>query len=907
MKGLNVKRIAALAAGAAILGATLAYAGAVTYSNTPIISADGAPQVKVVVGTNAAASDGVAAANIAALIGNLAFKSQTITPTVGGLTNLGCTVSGAGGTGTCAVSNQKVTLDVTVPGTVGGVYPFNIYINDWIDKKLENRLVVGADDVYNTQVAWSPFVYDPASANQISGQWSSFRRVTATDFPTLQSPSVTDPYANKQYTEEQTLWFQGHGKYDSSSNKKALVAEKVKGAYQIEFTQDQAGIPTGTCDATSVTNLDTQFSNNTNNQGNYNLCPDSDKTDRHRVSVGFLGDTYIISQMTPPAYPYAADSTCSGVALINGSGYPLVSSTSECTGGSIALAKESAYGHVHVGENLSAGAYTLKLVDIEAPLGGGAESAASIAIYDSTGALLQEDKVQPNEHYTWTAPDGSKVRIRVYKTNPGYYAYAKWAEMAVYSQEFTMNDGQQLNTDNQNWQVRLVWRNNQPTYLSKGADALRKIIIYDNHFPQTADELMSGDTYNVITSPVAFQLQFGGLTLGTSDYDTLSFQISQNSGFTIQTNYDAQCTGTGSSVGYLSGNFLEVHSNVAGAFQLSGSETYQVSDFYIYMGNGTADSSNALVAVDGNVLFQKPSASCYYTMATQPIISYLAGDATADDSLVQYTNHTNYTAGGTAYMLLRESASSSSGITDRWLVPIYLDTTDNKDKFLLTTSATKEIYYLGVSGGSYIDTNLAIGTTTAEEGYYSERGSQFASMDTGSVVFNRARKLGELKFFVKSQGANTTTATTIGPLGVNETANVGGGVTIKVDSITSTVGTCTAGPNAQCTVTGQNGLTVTGVPATADTRVALPITTDPLVLLDSQASSSATLIVVGGPVVNTVADDVMKNTPGLTLANPGDYIAQAVGNNRILVAGFNGVDTTTAANKFMADLIAAAH
>ncbi|MCX6775771.1 MAG: S-layer protein, partial [Candidatus Micrarchaeota archaeon] len=106
MKGLNVKRIAALAAGVAILGATLATAGAVTYSNTQIITAEGVPQVKVVVGANAAASDGVAAANIAALIGNLAFKSQAVTATVAGAANLGCTVSGAGGAGTCAVSNE---------------------------------------------------------------------------------------------------------------------------------------------------------------------------------------------------------------------------------------------------------------------------------------------------------------------------------------------------------------------------------------------------------------------------------------------------------------------------------------------------------------------------------------------------------------------------------------------------------------------------------------------------------------------------------------------------------------------------------------------------------------------------------------------------------------------------------
>jgi len=74
VRSLNVKKIAALAAGTALVGAAVAAAGAITYSNTPIISESGVPQVKIVVGERAAASDGVVAANIAAMIGNLAWR-----------------------------------------------------------------------------------------------------------------------------------------------------------------------------------------------------------------------------------------------------------------------------------------------------------------------------------------------------------------------------------------------------------------------------------------------------------------------------------------------------------------------------------------------------------------------------------------------------------------------------------------------------------------------------------------------------------------------------------------------------------------------------------------------------------------------------------------------------------------
>ena len=877
MKGLNVKRIAALAAGAAILGATLAAAGAVTYSNTPIISAEGVPQVKIVVGAKAAASDGVAAANIAALIGNLAFKSQEVTATVSGAANLGCTVSGGtGGTGTCAVSNEKVTLEVTVPGTVGGVYPFNTYINDWVDKKLENRLKSTADDFYNTSIDLSPFASDVGP----TGDSYAVRKITATDFPALQSPTVTDPNANKQYKEDQSLWFQAHAEYSTTVNKR-LQATNPKGAYQIEFTHDQAGIPVGTCDATVLSNLATDYQDNSSYKGDYTKCADQDLTDRHRVHIGFLGDSYIISQMTPPT-------GCSD----------LTSSTSECEGGSINLAKESAYNTVHVGENLTAGAYVLKLEDIEAPLGNGAQAAATIAIYDSTGALLKEDKFYPStSSYTWTAPDGSKVRIRVYKTNPGYYAYAKWAEIAVYSQEFTLTSGDELNSDNSAWTVKLIWRNKDPTYDSKDPDALRKIILYNSQTSSDYD-MGTGDTYDIVTLPVAYQIEFGGITLGSADYDTLTLSLVYYStaSFGVQTNFSAGCSAT-TTVSNTNGNLLEVRSLVKDAFQLSGTGTFQAQRYYYFLGNESYDSPVTDLS-EGDVIFQKPGGTCWYYMTPTSVV-YLGGDATSDDGPVAYNAHT----AGLANLTMQESASTSSGITDLWRVSIHRDS-DNKDKFLLTTTATKQIYYTGVSGSTSVDDDLAIGTTTVEPGYTSERGTQFVDVSTYGTSFKRARRLGELKFFAKTTGTEATTGTTVGPLAKGESANVGGGVTVKVKDITETVGTCTVGTNAQCTVTGKEGLSATPSVTSANVRTPLNPSTNKLVVLDKDADKSATLIVVGGNLVNIVAAEVMQTTT-IDLSKT-TVVAQPVGNSRILVAGYTAADTVAAADKFIQDLIAAA-
>ena len=93
MKGMNVKKIAAFA-GAAVLFGAAAVAAEVTFGSTQLVDQSGQPTVKIYVGSKAAISDGVAAANIAAKIANEAYKSSTLTATVSGTPT--CTV-GAGG------------------------------------------------------------------------------------------------------------------------------------------------------------------------------------------------------------------------------------------------------------------------------------------------------------------------------------------------------------------------------------------------------------------------------------------------------------------------------------------------------------------------------------------------------------------------------------------------------------------------------------------------------------------------------------------------------------------------------------------------------------------------------------------------------------------------------------------
>ena len=127
MKSLNAKRIAAIVTGAALLGAGLAFAGPLTFQNVPIISNSGQPVVQVVIGSAAKASDGVAAGDIAAAIGNLAYTSTPVTGWVNPNSTNSLTVSVS--SAKYSLTNQQVWLTESgVTSATGGTYLFSALI-----------------------------------------------------------------------------------------------------------------------------------------------------------------------------------------------------------------------------------------------------------------------------------------------------------------------------------------------------------------------------------------------------------------------------------------------------------------------------------------------------------------------------------------------------------------------------------------------------------------------------------------------------------------------------------------------------------------------------------------------------------------------------------------------------------
>ena len=124
MKGFNVKKLAAIATGAALLGTAIApIVTATNVTKSDIYNSSGSPIVNIVVGSEAQVSDAIWAGNLAAKIAEKAATTQTVEVSVGG---------GDGGEIGADIDLSDLTVDVTVGGTVtfgAGSKRYNVNLN----------------------------------------------------------------------------------------------------------------------------------------------------------------------------------------------------------------------------------------------------------------------------------------------------------------------------------------------------------------------------------------------------------------------------------------------------------------------------------------------------------------------------------------------------------------------------------------------------------------------------------------------------------------------------------------------------------------------------------------------------------------------------------------------------------
>ncbi|MBU0591660.1 hypothetical protein KKD40_05560 [Candidatus Micrarchaeota archaeon] len=516
---VNLKKLGAIVAGATILASSAAFAG-LMFGSTTLVDDNGAPVAKVVIGSNAAASDGVAAALIATKLASAAYKSSTVTAEVSG--DAVCAADGSDGTGGCAISNEKAKLEITVPGsTAMGTWTGENLIGDHLDRQLldrdyngaaadvndsDNAYTIGGSDTVDTA---NPFT-DGNSSNL--GQDEIFLyKVGGSQFSPFADQTLTDSKSGNTYVEKQALWLKGDNRFDTSND--VIVGRLEYLVYSIKFDGPggkEIGIPTCT----------------ESNENDYGYCITTDgdiddATETNRLKVYFLGEEWIISDMNPPSTSSGSEITTENIL------YP---------GGSIKLAKESISGILNQGESLPVDDLKFQLDDLEAH---GDTTSAIISIVDANGNVLEHDTVTPGTTQEYTI-NGKEYRFHVYKVAPGYTFGAKWAEVAVFAEELTLESAEELDSDedsNPEYKVLLGWKNldaqtddgdnTEPE--RDDVDSLRSILIYSDTIDDLAsggdNSMQEGEYIPLIQDPVTWKLYYNGLDLTSSDKVSLKFEI----------------------------------------------------------------------------------------------------------------------------------------------------------------------------------------------------------------------------------------------------------------------------------------------------------------------------------------------------------------------------------------------
>lgn len=933
MKSLNIKKIATVAAGAAMLGAVFAVAAPVvdeTNLNNFQFFSNGAPTVKVVVGSTAAPSDGVAAANIAAVLGNLAYRSTPVTVT-GGTCSGGSGGNATGSTCTGTVSNEQVTLAVTVPASASGAFNIATYLSgspagtfDPVDSQALDR--------GNDQGAYYRAAAPDGTAFDFVGAAPALGLSSAESPNLLTSTTVTDSAGGKTYKEAEYVFVTARARKNSALSD--TFATGLTGEYRATFDP-----PITHCTST-YTGAEADATCRTMN----------DLTSRHRVFVNFMGDRYVIEQMA-----------VAGAAGAN-FGY--------ANGGSVFLAKEAAAGVLHVGEKFSTSAYDVVLSDITGGLSGGGNvqlPRSAFNIYDkATGAL--KEQIAVDEGNTMTAPTTGVV-IRVWTAVPGLYANEAWADTSVFTEELRLQDAQRV-PGNNNWRARLTWQDNQNVApATAAAETLYAIQVYDT---TSLVDLNKGDSYYFMESPHKYAFTYAGLS--TSATDSLSFQILTQRTVSLLSDAGAVLAGTPAPFDVLQITSNDSNLVITGGTALSGAgageaavcaaptnqifvllnlgglvpgawanggnldDVLNFGDVYvfdtgagnyrlcdnIYIAGGVGAAAPAPLNI--NYLFPDAAApntaANWLLMSGAPVFTAVNTLNSADDINV-YFNELAAPPGGAAANTFCDIASGDIdgtagavqaaypsvvvnevqlGATGGWESwgRCFTDTAAGTSYFYTDNQATSDRVQFSDNGATLdavaanrgwrnaagTEAILSGGSESNLSPFLTDRGTKITSASsTGmTAIYPKSISLAQFSMSKVTGGAaNQVTYT----LGEGATQDIGNGYSLNVQTISETVAPC--GPGA-----GGCTLVSSGTPSPSSAVTVTPLNPSggqALVWLDSQAAGVSQAILVGGPKVNSMTAQLMTNAD----FPEGTSLVKVLG-SKVVVAGAHGADTTAAAD-----------
>lgn len=618
MKSLKAKRIAAVAA-SVLVG--LAFAGqGVTFGNIPIINSQGQPVVQIVVGSSAAPSDGVVAANIAAVIGNLAFTSTNVTATVSGTSNLKCVIS----TPTCTLTNQQVYLGESGLASSSSSYVFSALIGSVLNRGVSLNTPASTKSLQTgNQYAFqesSSLTASPSASPYTTAGYVPFSTVTATNngggvsFPGFTDagydnilqitnanlPSLLNNWGSNG--ESETLWVTGFPVYDQQNSVHQFQLLSAGGAYQVVFN--------------------TPIQNRT-----------SSNSIQINTPIKLLGKSWTILSAI-------------------GAGHTAVTSSTEVAGGKLKLASSlTPLTTLYVGQNMTTGPFTVVLQDLGQPNTNGV-SPASVAVY-TNGKLTNETAIAPgNANITKFNVSGQTLYLEVNQTFAGLYAYQKWAKIQAYSNIMNVTSGHVFNqTNDPGWYTELLWTNTTSTSGNANAVALKSIVIYNT----TPTSLNAGQSFSFIQNPSAYKLTFVGSTLGSSNYDPVTATSSYQGSIDYQ-NLGAQAAEGPTNITEPA-QVLTVTSSIPGAFsyagQTSSSVMYDLTPYELTTATTPGGVTANAVGIYGspltsNVVLTFPNSN--FVTSTNPLTVSVTGYPVTGNSVVgqsAITEQAQFTSAGT--------------------------------------------------------------------------------------------------------------------------------------------------------------------------------------------------------------------------------------------------------------------
>ena len=231
------------------------------------------------------------------------------------------------------------------------------------------------------------------------------------------------------------------------------------------------------------------------------------------------------------------------------------------------------------------------------------------------------------------------------------------------------------------------------------------------------------------------------------------------------------------------------------------------------------------------------------------------------------------------------------------------DPVTSSDEEVLYGHATSKPIGTAYDGAEPVSGPVDGGLEMVEEGYISERGSVFESIDDDRVEFDMAHKLARAQWWLgPTETAEAGSSAHVVTLGEGESTTIGG-VTVKVLEITEDVGACSAeGGAASCTADMSPVSAVIMPNNAASVDVMVPYTGEygDLVIFDSDAVGVNTLISVGGDRVNSISAAWLADSPVDWTTET--KVVQEMEAGKILVAGAEKEQTLEAAKDFISQL-----